>query len=256
VSLAVRGRLNLYSPVTLANDPEWGMKTKVTAVAILCAAASPTAAANEAGFYIGGYFGQTAKDVSRTFFEDFKNDIHAFLGYTPSDETIAFDDTDSSFALFAGYRLNSYLAFEAGYTRLGQVTYQSRSTGDFPMDTGLANTTFESETSGFTVSALGTLPLTRDWELFARGGALFAVNKLTVLIITRQEVFVSPLGTEFSDSFSRGTTDVYGALGISRRFFENYAVRLEYQRVFAAGLPDTGGKGDLDIVLVGVTVTF
>lgn len=232
------------------------MKKEVIAAALLCAAASQSAAASEVGFYLGGYFGQASKDVSRTFFEDFKNDIHSFLGYTPTDETVSFDDSDSSFSLFAGYRLNAYLAFEGGYSRLGQVTYQSRSTGNFTMDTGFTNTTFESETSGFTVSVLGTVPLTRNWELFARGGALFATNRLSVSIRTQEEVFVSPLGTEFSDSFSNGSTDTYAALGISRRFFENYAVRLEYQRAFSTGLPETGGKGDLDAALVGVTVTF
>lgn len=232
------------------------MKRKAIAAALLCAAASQPAAASEVGFYIGAYFGQASKDISRTFFEDFKNGIHAFLGYTPTDETVTFDDTDSSFSLFAGYRLNSYLAFEGGYTRLGQVTYKSRSAGTFPMDTGSVNTTLESETSGFTVSVLGTLPLNRNWELFARGGALFASNRLKLSIQTHEEVFVSVLGTEFSDSFSKGSTDVYAALGISRRFFENYAVRLEYQRAFDAGLVDTGGKGDLDAALLGLTVTF
>lgn len=232
------------------------MTKKVIAASILCAAASQPAAASEVGFYIGAYFGQASKDISRTFFEDFKNGIHAFLGYTPTDETVAFDDTDTSFSLFAGYRLNSYLAFEGGYTRLGQVTYKSRSTGTFPMDTGSVDTTFESETSGFTVSVLGTWPLTRNWELFARGGVLFATNSLTLSIRTHQEVFVSSLSTEFSDSFSKGSTDTYAALGISRRFFENYAVRLEYQRAFSTGLADTGGKGDLDAALLGLTVTF
>lgn len=234
------------------------MKKKVIAASLLClcAAASQSAAASEVGFYIGAYVGQASKDIPRTFFEDFKNDIYAFLGYTPTGETVSFDDTDSSFSLFAGYRLNTYLAFEGGYTRLGQVTYKSRSTGIFPMDTGSVDTTFENETSGFTLSVLGTLPLNRNWELFARGGALFATNRLQVTIRTHEEVFVSVLSTEFSDSFSKGSTDIYAALGVSRRFFENYAVRLEYQRAFDTGLADTGGTGDLDAALLGVTVTF
>lgn len=234
------------------------MKKKAIAAFLLClcAAASQSAAASEVGFYIGAYVGQASKDIPRTFFEDFKNDIHAFLGYTPTAETVTFDDTDSSFSLFAGYRLNAYLAFEGGYTRLGQVTYKSRSTGTFPMDTGSVDTTFENETSGFTLSLLGTLPLNRNWELFARGGALFATNRLQLSIRTHQEVFVSVLSTEFSDSFSKSSTDVYAGLGISRRFFENYAVRLEYQRAFDTGLDDTGGTGDLDAALLGLTVTF
>ncbi len=45
-------------------------------------------------------------------------------------------------------------------------------------------------------------------------------------------------------------------MGLSRRFFEIYQLRLEYQRVFDAGDEDSGGKGDLDAALLGLVVTF
>jgi hypothetical protein len=64
------------------------------------------------------------------------------------------------------------------------------------------------------------------------------------------------LGPGFEDSFSKGSTDTFAALGISRRVLDIYAVRLEYQRVFSAGVEETGGQGDIDSILLGLAVTF
>ncbi|HEY7638409.1 MAG TPA: outer membrane beta-barrel protein, partial [Steroidobacteraceae bacterium] len=174
----------------------------------------------------------------------------------PADEQTSVDDTDTAFSILGGYRLNRYLAFEAGYTKLGKVTYKSRATGSFQSDPGFLNTTIESETSGFTVSALGTWSLTRDWELFARGGALFATNRLRLVLAAQGTQFIPSIGNNAADSFSKSTTDLYAGVGISRRILEIYDVRLEYQRVFDAGEEVTGGKGDLDAALLSLTVTF
>jgi hypothetical protein len=234
------------------------MKTLATlALLLFSAAVSSTAHASEHGFYIGGYYGLTSKESNRGFFELLTTDIHGLFDYTPgSAPRNSFDDQDSAFALIAGYQLTSYLAFEGAYTRLGQVTFRSRSTGNFPMDTGFLNVNIESETSGFEVSVLGTLPLSRNWQLFGRAGALIATNQLKVVISAQGDVFLSPSGGQVSDSFSRSTTDAFAAVGISRRFFEIYDIRLEYQRIFDAGLEVTGGQGDLDAALIGLTVSF
>ena len=48
----------------------------------------------------------------------------------------------------------------------------------------------------------------------------------------------------------------FAGIGVSRTFFEIYNLRLEYQRFFEAGGPDTGGEGDLDTAVLGLAVTF
>lgn len=232
------------------------MNKRVIALSVWCAAVSQTAAANEVGFYMGGYVGQASKEVPRALFEDVNVVLQAISVFTPAEQQTSLDDTDTAFALIGGYRLNRYLAFESSYTKLGRVTYESRATGAFPMESGSLNTTIETETSGFTFSVLGTLPLTRNWELFARGGALFATNRLRIVLNAQGDQFIPPLGNRAADSFSRSSTDSYASLGISRRFLEIYDLRLEYQRVFDAGLESTGGKGDIDAAMIGLTVTF
>jgi OOP family OmpA-OmpF porin len=230
--------------------------TTIVAAAVLCFAVARSAAANEVGFYIGGYVGQASKQVPRLPFDELTDALHQVSIFTPVEERTSLDDKDTAFALIGGYRWNRYFALEASYARLGKVIYKSLATGDFPFDSGFLNTTIESETSGFTFSVLGVLPLTRDWELFARGGALFANDQLRFSVVAQGEEFIPPIGNNVSASLSKSRTETYAGLGISWRILEIYDLRLEYQRVFDAGEEITGGKGDIDAALLGLTVTF
>jgi hypothetical protein len=219
-------------------------------------AAGHPAAAAERGFYVGGHVGQSSKDAPRSFYELFNDDIQRFAFFTRTEQTTSFDDSDLAYGLVMGYRLTASVAFEAGYENFGTVTYESRANGSFPLESGTTAVTIESETSGFTLTALGVLPLSRDWELFARAGALFADNKIRIAVSSQGQQFVPPLGNRFSGSDSQGTTNLYAGLGLSRRFFDIYDLRLEYQRAFDVGDESSGGKGDLDAALLGLIVTF
>lgn len=219
-------------------------------------AAGHTAAAAERGFYVGGHFGQSSKDAPRSFYELFNADIQAFSFFAPTQQSASFDDSDTAYGLVGGYRLTPHFAVESGFVNFGSVTYTSHSTGNFPQETGTESVSIESETTGFTLAVLGVLPLSRNWELFGSAGALFADNKITITVNAQGQRFLPPLGNHFSASDSAGTTNLYAGLGLSRRFFEIYDLRLEYQRAFDAGDEDSGGKGDLDVALLGLVVTF
>ena len=224
--------------------------------AVFWVAAAHDAAAAERGLYVGGHVGQSSKDAPRDFYELFNDDIQSFAFFTRTEQTTSFDDSDTAFGIVFGYRLTPYLAIEGGYSDFGQVTYRSRASGNFPLESGTANVSIDTETTGFTVAVLGVLPLTRDWELFARAGALFADNKLRIQVDAQGQQFIPPLGNRFAASDSATTTETYAGVGIGRRFFEIYDLRLEYQRVFDAGDESLGGKGDVDAALIGLIVTF
>jgi hypothetical protein len=222
---------------------------------LFCLVAAQTAAGAERGFYMGGQVGQASKRASRDFYDLFNDDIQAFSSFAPTEDRTSFDDTDTAFAIIGGYRLTRYLAFEGGYTKYGQVTFKSRATGNFPLEGGSLNTNIETETSGFSFAAVGVLPLTRDWEVFARGGVLFASNKIRLVVDATGQQFI-PVPGDFDVSGNDDTTETFAAIGISRRILEIYDLRLEYQRVFDAGADSSGGTGDLDAALLGLNVTF
>jgi hypothetical protein len=252
-----RRSLELGTVRALANQHGWGMKKNSARVAavLLCLAAGHSASAAELGFYVGGYVGRSTKEVPREFYEQFNDDIQVFSFFTPVEDHTSLDDTDTAFSLVAGYRLTSYLALEGGFTKFGSATYRSRATGNFPMEPGTLDTNIESETSGFSVGAVGTLPLTRDWEVFARGGVLFANTKLRIVTDATGQQFI-PAPGDFDVSGNQDSTETFAAVGISRRIFEIYDLRLEYQRIFSVGNENFGGAGDLDTALLGLNVTF
>jgi OmpA-OmpF porin, OOP family len=216
----------------------------------------PQAGANDVGFYTGAYVGMANKTGDRAEYEALRSAIHDFYRYTPTTFESSFDETDITYSLFVGYRFNRYLAVEGGYADLGKIAYSSQSTGAFPNDTGILNANIESETSGFQLSLLGVLPLSHNWELYGRLGNLFATNRLRVSLTARSEVFIRPGGDRISDSFSISSSDTYAGVGLGRRIFDSYDLRVEYQRFFDAGVSSTGGIGDLDTALLGLTVTF
>ena len=219
-------------------------------------AVAPDVAAAERGLYVGGYVGQGSKDAPRDFYELFNTDIQNFAFFTATEQTTSLDDSDTAFGIVIGYRLTPHLAIEGGYSNFGQVTYRSRASGNFPLESGTANVSIDTETAGFTLAALGVLPLTRDWELYARAGVLIADNKIRIQITAQGQQFLPPLGNRFAASDSASSTDTYAGVGIGRRFFEIYDLRLEYLRAFDAGDESAGGKGDVDAALLGLIVTF
>jgi OmpA-like transmembrane domain len=223
---------------------------------VIGVAASDDAAAVERGLYVGGHVGQGSKDAPRDFYELFNTDIQTLGFFTATEQTTSFDDSDTAFGIVIGYRLTPHLAIEGGYNNFGQVNYRSRASGNFPLEAGTANVGINTETTGFTVGLLGVLPLSRDWELYARAGALFADNKISIELTAQGQQFIPPLGDRFAASDSQSTTEVHAGLGLGRRLFEIYELRLEYQRAFDAGDEGLGGKGDLDAVLLGLIVTF
>jgi hypothetical protein len=232
------------------------MHARVAGFAVMMAlsALGSRADAGDNGFYVGGSLGMASKDAPGAEYQLLADDLHRFVfAYTPTSGSPSFDDSDKSYSLLLGYRLNRYLAFEGGYARLGKLAYRSFTSGDFVNDRGDVGLSMDSETSGFSVSALGVLPLTYNWEIYGRAGMLFATNEFTLAIRARGDVFAQQSGAQ---SFSKGSDEAYAGLGVSLRFFDIYDVRLEYQRYFDAGLELTINKGDLDVATLGLIVTF
>jgi hypothetical protein len=62
-------------------------------------------------------------------------------------------------------------------------------------------------------------------------------------------------GFTASGEQSESSTDFLAGAGVTMSFLEIYGVRLEYLRVFDAG-KEGFGEADLDMLSLGVTVTF
>lgn len=207
------------------------------------------AAAAEQGFYVGASYGQVKNRADKALFDDLAAFIYDRVLFAPAQGSSAFDAEDAGYGFVGGYRMFANLAFEGGYLDLGEVEYRDTSSGiDLLTD---AAATFSqkigAKTSGMTLSALGILPLSYRTEIYARAGVLFATNELRVHVdyVTGGE----------SGNISDSSTDLLAGVGAGFTFAEIYTARLEYLRVFDAGSSDTG-EADIDMISLGVTVTF
>jgi hypothetical protein len=214
------------------------------------ALAPGVAHAAEPGFYVAGYYGEAKiGGADKAVFDDFAIFAYDAYGFIPDPGGMTSslgDDRDASFGMSAGYRLFRWLALEGGYADLGEIVYRNDSVGT---QFGNPEQWFQKQAvsvSGITLSALGILPVSYRWELYARAGLLFATNEIDLYITDR----VGADNVQFSDS----STEMLAGVGASFSFAEVYAARFEFQRIFDAG--ENLVEGDLDILSIGFTVSF
>jgi hypothetical protein len=220
-------------------------------IALIALAGSVTvkpAAAAQPGIYAGVSFATVEKDSTRSVFENEARAIYEFLEFLPAQSTSTFDSEDSAYGFVVGYRLGEHLAIEGGYLDLGDVSYRDRSDGFFGTTPESWVLNIDSGTSGIALSALGILPLSYRWEIYARGGLLLASSTETIFISNGQ--------VADKTRPSKSGVDLLGGAGISVSVAEIYNVRLEFLRVFDAGEDVTLDEADVDMLTLGVTVAF
>jgi len=179
----------------------------IAAFAVLCGALVPMALAQEqqevSGFYLGAGVGQFNAGIDNV------DDV---------DSTVDnWDEDDTAYKVFAGYRLNRFLGFEVDYINLGKPS------GDvvpgFNVDTSV---------DGFAPYVVGTIPLGPYFEIYGRAGYYFydANTRMTDTLDNRVAF------DEESEDF------VYGG-GIGANIGEKFNVRFEYEKFDLEGLDDS-----------------
>jgi hypothetical protein len=222
-------------------------RAALLALFLACIAVTLPARSAELGFYVAGLYGTATKDANIEQFDLLNEAWYNFFGYSPATTTRTLDDKSNGYGFMAGYRLFPHLAFEGGYLDLGSTSYRSQSSGSFGVDPANLNLNLDAKSAGISLSALGILPLSYRFELYARGGFIFATN--TVHTYAYNET-----GNETHEG-SKSSTNLLAGVGASLSFLEIYGARLEYIRVFDAG-EDFTGKGDVDMITLGITVGF
>lgn len=209
----------------------------------LCAVAS----ASEPGFYVGGFYGDSSKEFDIQPFVDITDFVYGeLLDFVPDERHYSTKSEGGSYGFLAGYRLTQYIAFEGGYMYLGKESYRENALGTSGANDESWYISLTRKTSGFAISALAVLPISYSWEVYARGGVMFASNAMSLYVNGPFED-----GTEFTDS----STDYLAGAGVSMSLAEVYALRAEFTRIFAAGSDDFG-EADVDMISIGVTVAF
>jgi len=214
-------------------------------LALGCLAAANAVAA-EPGFYVGVNYSQVDNSVARAPYDALTADIYNSFGFVPASSSVTFDAKDKGYGFFGGYRFFSWLALEGGYLTLGSVEHRDQSAGTFGGVAQNWSQNIETRNRGLAVSALGILPISYRFELYARAGALFANNQ--------DRLFITDGTSSRRASGSSSSVNLLAGAGASLAFLEIYSARLEYQRAFDVG--SDLGKGDVDVLSLGISVRF
>ena len=195
-----------------------GVLAALGMIALLAAGPAAAQAGNERGMYIGGSVGYSA----------YQSACENLL--------VPCDDDTAVGKIFVGYRWSKYWAAELGAGYLGKA----KGSGDIA---GVGSGSFEQESYGGDLSALGSIPIAGGLSVFGRLGVYMA------------RTTVDQQGTFFATQNDAKTQSgfTYGAgVGLQLGFV---GVRAEWQRYDNIGVPSIQ-KDDLDLYLFSVLIQF
>jgi OOP family OmpA-OmpF porin len=195
--------------------------------------ASPTATAQDSGWYLGANVGQSKAKI------DDVRIINGLVGGGFTTTSITDRNSDTGFKVFGGYQFNRYFSFEAGYFDLGKFGFTA-----LTLPTG--SLTGDIKLKGINFDAVVSLPLSERFSLFGRVGANQAEAKDTFSGTGMVNVLnPNPTAREVNLKFGGG---------LQLDFTKSFGMRAEIERYRINDA--VGNKGDIDLVSVGLLIKF
>jgi OOP family OmpA-OmpF porin len=221
-------------------------------VAVLAGAATPAFSA-DSGLYVGATAGESIFHQDRSEADAAILDAFSANGITVINASSTIDKSDVAFGGLIGYRFVPNFALEAGYIDLGKLNYKF--SGRVPASTTvLANATLTAKAKGPTLAALGSLPLSTSWDVYARLGIFF--SKVTLTADTSITLASTNQTVGGSDSESANSVDPLVGVGIGWHAANHLSLRAEYTRFANVGDKDKTGETNIDLFSLGVTYSF
>ena len=213
-----------------------------------CAFAGPALAADD-GWYAIAFGGQSsAEGTSQSATDESVVTLFNDIGLDVVEATSSLDDSDTAFGLTLGYQVNENFATELSYVDLGDLDYNATGTvtdgfTDFP-----ASVSLNSSAQGPVFSVLGILPIGDRFSVYGRAGLALMDCEGTAT------VSIDDVTESASDSTTRsnGMFGVGGEFNVSQRF----GVRLEWNRYANVGSDEIIGETDVDLITLGLRVSF
>jgi OOP family OmpA-OmpF porin len=193
--------------------------------------ASTPAPQSRSPWYIGASIGHADYNAS-------ESDVDAAFAAAGFTSTTDIDDTDTGYKAFVGWQFHENFAAELGYVDLGNYDIDTNITAPVA-----ARFNGDADVDGFSLSLVGTLPVTDKFSVLGRLGAYFwDVNADGAVTVSGTRV-----NLEGDDS---GTDFVYG-VGAQYDFTRHFGMRAEYE-VYN----DVGDEDDIDFLSAGIVYRF
>jgi OOP family OmpA-OmpF porin len=206
-------------------------------VSLVMAFGASSASATESGFYMGLNLGQSTFGINE--------ELEDALQSVPNS---GIDDSDSAWALVAGYRFNPYFGLELSYVDLGEASaftqYQTASTYG-RVDLGI-------ESNGLALALVPAIPA-GIVEFNPRLG-LYIANTEATFTETFRSTFTSYTETESDDV---GTESVFFGLGIGVTIADHLHLRFDWTRYNDVGdEEEISYEEDIETLTIGIAYRF
>lgn len=197
--------------------------------------------ASEPGFYIFATAGTGNEDPQSngTNFGNSQGIVHV------DPDFVEVNDGSFAWGVGLGYRINDYLSGELEYVDFGTTDVHEHYTVPNPVPLPAEfDLMYSSHVTGPAVSLLGTLPVGQNFELFLRGGALFANREYEV----GGQISFAGQNQKFAS-----TVWLAGG-GVTWSFAKRWGVRAEYQQ--AGALDESLVTGETRVKRLSLSVLY
>jgi OmpA-OmpF porin, OOP family len=209
-------------------------------------ALGPAIASAQEGPYFSLFLGKGMIDISQSELNDFAaNDVVVNGGGTVPTGSSDLNDMDTMWGVQVGYRFNRFVAAEVGYVDLGKANYVANLRSDFGAGPESFGYRARFLVQGPTVAVLGIIPIGDRFDVYGRGGILFADTRFRTTV-----VFDNGSG---SFEAKAGTQEFFGGGGFSWNINEDYAVKAEASYFLDAGDDDRTGEASVAMLTLGIT---
>lgn len=204
-----------------------------------------SASAADNGWYAGVDLGSSNYALMKSTMTDLSQGLtEAGLPNTTTES-----DTATAYGVDVGYQFFKYLAVEGGYVDFGSASGDANITLTPP---GTAHVNIHAK--GETLYAVGILPLSDQFSLFGKLGALVYSQDLTASVSV-----VGAGSTSVPGASDSGTTPAIG-VGANWDIDQQFGLRLGFTRFHAVGDDSTTGnhtgKGTIDLAYLQFLVHF
>jgi OOP family OmpA-OmpF porin len=208
----------------------------ITGFLAALALTSGTAMAADPGLYTGVSVGTGSFAINTTKATNVFEDGFANVGINLDTTSVNKSSDATTWGLFAGYRLNDWLAAEITYLDLSGAEYRGNGTARYGTNTAVVPVTTKGDWSaaGWPLSVLGIWPIDDTWEIFGRVGVF--IGDVDLKYSVRNDL----TGERVSRSTSQSSTQFIGGAGGQVNFLDNWTGRLEWQGMPSIGNDKTG----------------
>jgi OmpA-OmpF porin, OOP family len=225
-----------------------GVYFPALAAAMATSAATPALAGD--GLYVGASVGSSLFHADKSDYDSAVQDAFDETGIAVISGTSTLNKSSVNYSGVIGYQFMRELALEASYTDLGKLRYHAN---DVLASRVNASTNLDAKAKGPTVAVIGALPLSQEWEIYARLGVIF--SKVT---LEAQATVSTNAGSNAGAPISQSanSVDALAGLGLAWNPTKHVKLRAEYIRYGNVGDKDSTGEVNIDTFNAGLTYSF